>query len=136
MKLPENAVADSFAITFKYQNNEKELEFDQDHFPDDFDDSYVFVNRFDKLIRKGTGLPKITDFVLTTTFGNDTTQALLTSNQNYVLLFAKDLNSIDQWTNGNLALIMDVAQKNKVPIFLVTADVANAQQYFLSLIHI
>lgn len=133
MKLPANAVADSFAITFKYQKNGKELEFDQDHFPDDFDDSYVFVNRYDKLIRKGTGLPKITDFVLTTQFGNDTTKALLTSNQNYVLLFAKDLNNINKWKNGNLALIMDVAQKNKIPIFLVTADVATAQQQFSAL---
>lgn len=130
MKLPPNAVADSFAITFKYKKNGKEVEFDQNNFPEDFDDSYEYINRYDKLIRKGTGLPKITDFVLTTVFGNDTTQALLNSNQQYVLIFAKDFSTLNQWKNGNLSLFMDAAKKNNVPIYLVTADLATAQELF------
>jgi len=130
MKLPPNAVADSFAITFKYTKNGKVIEFDQNNFPADFDDSYAYVDRYDKLIRKGTGLPKITDFVLTTIHGNDTTQALLKSNQPYVMIMAKDFSTLVKWKNGNLALVMDAAKKNNVPLFLVTSDITTAQQQF------
>jgi hypothetical protein len=70
---------------------------------------------------------------LTTLYGNDTTQVLLNSNQHYVMIFAKDFSTIDKWKNGNLSLLMDAAKKNNVPLFLVTADIATAQQQFSGL---
>jgi len=53
MKLPTGAIPDSFALHFIYQKNGKELSFDQAHFPDDFDSSFIYVNRKDELVKKG-----------------------------------------------------------------------------------
>ena len=54
MKMPANAVPDSIAMTFVYEKQGQKVEFTADKFPDDFNDSlYKFVNRYDKLIRKG-----------------------------------------------------------------------------------
>ncbi|MFX5570786.1 hypothetical protein ABTD96_20915, partial [Acinetobacter baumannii] len=44
MQLPEGAIADSFSLQFVYKKAGKEISFDQDHFPADFDDSaYTFI---------------------------------------------------------------------------------------------
>ncbi|MBX2931949.1 MAG: DoxX family protein [Chitinophagaceae bacterium] len=130
MKLSEGAVPDSFAITFKYKKNNQVIEFDQNNFPDDFDDSYEYIDRFDKLIRKGTALPAITDFSLTTLFGTDTTEALLNSHETYIILFAKDFSTINKWKNGNLGLLVDGAKRKNIPFYIATADVSTAQKYF------
>jgi uncharacterized membrane protein YphA (DoxX/SURF4 family) len=130
MQLPEGAVADSFAITFKYKKNGQIIEFDQNNFPTDFDDSYEYIDRYDKLVRKGTGLPAITDFSLTTLQGTDTTDALLNSNETYILLFAKDFSTIDKWKNGTFGLLLDGAIRKNIPLYIVTADVSTAQKYF------
>jgi hypothetical protein len=43
------------------------LNFDQAHFPADFDSTYEYVDRHDKLVKKGNGLQaKIMDFSLQT----------------------------------------------------------------------
>src|SRR4051794_21013539 len=60
MKIPEGAVSDSFAIRFKYRKAGKEVLFDSDSFPDDFNDStYQFVDRVQELIRPGTATAPI-----------------------------------------------------------------------------
>src|SRR6185436_8860098 len=66
MKMPANYVPDSTVITFVYKKDGKEIEFTADKFPADFNqDSYQFVKRFDKVIRKGKNTePKIKGFVL------------------------------------------------------------------------
>ena len=66
MKPPPGSVPDSTVITMVYEKGGKRLEFDATHFPADFNDSYHFVSRYDKLIRKGNAVPPIKDFVLTT----------------------------------------------------------------------
>ena len=134
MQLPKGAVADSSVITFKYKKNGKEMEFDQNNFPEDFDSTYEFVDRFDKLIRKGTSLPKIVDFSLTTLTGNDTTQAILAQENKYILLFVKDFNNITNWKASDMGLIIDAAKAKNIPVFLVTADATAAQENFSSLI--
>ncbi|MCZ2222831.1 MAG: DoxX family membrane protein [Chitinophagales bacterium] len=133
MKLPEGAVSDSFAITFKYKKNNQVIEFDQNNFPDDFDDSYEYMDRYDKLIRKGTALPAITDFSLTTLNGTDTTEALLNNKEIYILLFVKDFSTKNKWMNGTLGLMLDGAKRKNIPFYIVTADVVTAQQNFTSI---
>jgi hypothetical protein len=128
MRLPAGAIPDSTVITFKYKKNGKEIEFDQNHFPDDLDSTYEFISRYDKVVRKGTALPPITDFSLTSMNGNDTTKAILTQSK-YIMLFAKDFSTVKEWEQGfrqNLLL----ANKASIPVFLVTAMPADAQKIF------
>ncbi len=79
MKPPPGSVPDSTVITMVYEKDGKRLEFDATHFPTDFNDSYHFVSRYDKLIRKGNAEPAIKDFVLTTGDNTDTTDAVLSA---------------------------------------------------------
>ena len=92
MKLPQGAIPDSTVITLVYNRKGKQVEFNSNRFPDDFDDSlYQFVNRYDKLVRKGNAEPAIKDFALKTASGNDTTQAVITNEGYTVLVFVRDL---------------------------------------------
>lgn len=131
MQLPPNAVSDSFAITFKYKKNGRLIEFDQNNFPADFDSTYEYVNRFDKLVRKGTGLPKIVDFSLTTLFGNDSTKSILNKSDYYLLLFVKEFAAVDEWKTASFGRLIDVLRTKNISYFVVTADVLGAQNYFL-----
>ena len=127
MRLPANAVPDSTVITFKYKKNGQEIEFDQNHFPDDLDSTYEFISRYDKVVRKGTGLPKITDFVLTSETGTDTTKAIL-SQSKYIMLFVKDFDNVQDWSNDFNPLATELATK-KIPLLIVTADVEKAKAF-------
>lgn len=127
MKTPANAVPDSFSIVFTYKRQGKQLEFDQANFPADFDSTYEYVDRKDKLIRKGNGLmAKITDFSLQTISGVDTTAAVLATPGKYLLLLVKDFDHTQAWLSGFDKVKEAAAQKN-LPILVVTADADNAQ---------
>lgn len=129
MKIPEGAIADSFAINFKYRKAGKEMEFDMDHFPDDFDDStYEFVERTQKLVRPGTAMPAISDFSLRSMSGNDTTLAILNQGNPYVMLFLRDLAGAKKgWANNVPEIVAACKQKN-IPFFVVSAMAAMAQE--------
>ena len=126
MKVPAGAVSDSFALSFRYKKNGKEVEFDQEHFPDDFDSTYEFVDRYDKLIRQGTATPPITDFALATIDGNDTTAAIL-SVPKYVLVFVQNF---DKWNKQADAFeaINNKCKAQHIPLFVVTPSPQPAQQ--------
>ena len=87
MKVPPGAIPDSTVISFVYEKNGKQVEFTADKFPADFDDSYKFVKRYDKLVRKGNAEPAIKDFNLMTLSGNDTTHGSPAKTWIYAFLF-------------------------------------------------
>ncbi len=120
MKVPEGAVADSFTIAFTYKKQGKMVEFDQESFPDDFDSTYEFVKRVDKLVRKGNATPKIADFVLKTVEGNDTTTAILEQSQIYVMLLSKDFPANNHAVVYNEEIVRLLQSKN-IPLYIVSA---------------
>ncbi len=126
MKVPVGAVSDSFAMTFKYKKNGKELEFDQDHFPADFDSTYEYVDRYDKLIRQGTAVAPITDFALQTVSGTDTTAAIL-SQSKYVLAMVQNF---DRWKkqDDEFEVVDNYCKAHRVPLFIVTPVPEQARQ--------
>lgn len=129
MQLPAGAIPDSFALHFIYQKNGKELSFDQAHFPDDFDSSYIYVNRKDELVKKGNGLnAAISDFSLRTLTDADST-ALLFDTPKYVMIMAKDFEDETSW-EGTVSKIINQAAKYKISIVLITADAKTASEKF------
>lgn len=126
MKVPDGAVSDSFALTFRYKKGGKELEFDQEHFPDDFDSTYEFVDRYDKLIRQGTATPPITDFALATVGGSDTTTAVL-NGPNYVLVLVQNFTKWHKQADA-FNVINTYCQTHGIPLFVVTPSPQQAQQ--------
>ncbi|MDI9337296.1 MAG: DoxX family protein [Alphaproteobacteria bacterium] len=125
-KTPAGAIPDSVSIYFTYSKNGQEISFEQTQFPADFDESYTFVKRYDKVEKKGNGLKaKITDFILKTATGNDTTQAILTQKDPYLIIFTLYPNLVKNWD----AILSQVNALNYPHIF-VTADLSAAQKLF------
>ncbi|MES2373090.1 MAG: BT_3928 family protein [Bacteroidota bacterium] len=130
MKMPAGAIPDSLSIMFIYKKNGKQLEFDQLHFPVDFDSTYEYVDRKDKVVRKGNGLqPKIMDFSLQTFSGTDTTAAVLGQPGNYLMVMAKDMDHVQDWSAG-FEKIKQTAQQKNIPVLLVSADADKAVTLF------
>jgi len=117
---PPGAIPDSSVISFVYEKGGKELEFTADNFPADFNDTaYKYVRRYDKLIRKGNAEAAIKDFSLQTLSGNDTTQALLSTQGNQLFLFLKDGYKEGEWSDY-FNMIRQAATKKGTAVFLVT----------------
>lgn len=120
MKVPAGAVPDSFAVMFKYKKAGKEIEFDPNNFPADFDSTYEYVDRVQKLVKAGSGGPAIVDFSLQSLEGNDTTSAILEQQNDYVTIWVNDFSDYAEWKDGFDKLIATLAAKN-VPLFLITS---------------
>ncbi len=131
LKIPAGAIPDSTVIQFVYEKAGKQVEFDSDHFPEDFNDSlYKFLKRYDKIVRVGNAQPPIKDFVMITESGNDTTQAVLSRTGKTAIVFSKALTGEPaKWEFGNnLKQLSSIAEKSGIPIFIVTADGAGAKK--------
>lgn len=132
MEKPADAIPDSVSIVFTYKKNGKQLEFDQTHFPADFDSTYEYIDRHDKVVRKGNGKQaKILDFALQTFSGNDTTAAVLGQPNKYLAVMAKDMDHVSDWSAGFATITKAAAQKG-LPVLLITADGDKARELFPS----
>jgi uncharacterized membrane protein YphA (DoxX/SURF4 family) len=130
MKIPEGAIRDSFAIVFQYKKDGKDIFFDQSSFPADFDSTYEYVDRKDKLVKKGNGLTaKIVDFTLQNLSGTDTTAAVFSNTNPYVLVFAKDMNNAANWLAQFETLKEKWVAKN-ITVAIVTAETEKAVALF------
>lgn len=119
MQAPPGSVPDSIAIVFKYKKDGKIVEFGAENFPADFDDSYEYVDRTDKVIRKGNATPKIEDFALRTVAGEDVTQTLLEMPGRQVLVFAQDFEGLKNSFVAFKNMLTVAAQKN-IPVRVVS----------------
>ncbi len=119
MKIPAGAIPDSSVITFVYTRAGKEIEFTSDKFPTDFDSTYTFVRRYDKLVRKGNAEAPIKDFVVLAEDGADFTQEFLSEPGYELWLFLKDGYKETEWA-VRLELIMRMAQDKNIPGFIIT----------------
>jgi len=127
MQVPEGAVADSFAITFRYKHDGKIIEFDAAHFPENFDSTYEYVDRYDKLIRRGNAIPKITDFSLKTLDGTDSTQEILQSHAPYVLVLFKNFDDFKSHKTA-LESVIKTAHAGGLPVRIASPLAGEAQR--------
>ncbi len=131
MEPPKGSVPDSIAIFYTYKVEGKTVEFEASDFPEDFDEEkYTYVDRSNKIIRKGNATPAIQDLALFTQSGIDTTKALLGSNNPYLLFFAKDFaTGTPDWYELFTKIFSKANEKN-VPILIVTNQPVLANQFF------
>lgn len=128
MQPPPNAVPDSIVMVFKYRKNGKVEEYTAETLPADLDSTYEFIDRTDKVVRKGNATPPIADFALFTFNGADTTKELLQSDAKYVMLFAKDFSTVDDWMNDDFKKYMQQLQQQQIHFYVVTADKQGAEK--------
>jgi uncharacterized membrane protein YphA (DoxX/SURF4 family) len=129
MKVPPGAIPDSTMISFIYEKNGKQVEFTADKFPADFDDSYKFVKRYDKLVRKGNAEPAIKDFNLITLSGNDTTMEVLQKPGYTLLVFAKEMPDSNPSWNKEFSVIFTGKKMKNIPLYFITANAEQVEAY-------
>jgi uncharacterized membrane protein YphA (DoxX/SURF4 family) len=131
MKIPVNAVQDSFAMKFIYQKDGKQHEFDLEELPADLD-QYTFVDRKQTLVRKGNAEPPIKGFSLTSLSGVDSTQGVLQSPKALMVLFEDFSKMTDKRLNEFIQVFNKAAGKG-VPVYIVTPRPAEAAALFSKL---
>ena len=120
MQIPAGAIPDSTVINFVYSKNGAEVEFDAEHFPEDFNDStYSFVKRYDKVVRKGNAEPAIKDFVIMTAGGVDTTQFILNDPREMMVLFVRNTEDAGDWLES-FNIIVAFSKANDRPLIAIT----------------
>jgi len=130
MQMPPGATSDSFAIEFVYKKNGRELRFDQASFPEDFDSTYEYINRIDRMVKPGNGLkPAITDFSLQTLDQADSTAAILQQPGKYIMVLIQDAKEVEEWKPALDRLLPEFRAKNW-PVYLVSPEAAKLQEYF------
>jgi len=129
MKPPPGSVPDSTVISFVYNKDGKEIEFTSDKFPKDFNDSYKFIKRYDKLIRKGNAEASIKDFNLITLSGNDSTLAILEQKGYKLFLFVKELPDLNPSWNKEFNVIFTFAKSKHVPVYFITSNAEQLQSF-------
>jgi uncharacterized membrane protein YphA (DoxX/SURF4 family) len=140
MQMPANAVPDVTEIRFVYEKDGKQVEFTADKFPKDFNSSYTFVSRYDKLIRKGkNNEPPIKGFSLTGAYYMDTVSgqnitsdstAIVLSHPYSILLFCEDMNeSVSGWKNS-FTEIHAAAKAKNIPVYAITSTRDTAIKVF------
>lgn len=121
MQPSKNATPDSIVIEFTYLKNNKEVKFLATDFPIDFDSSYTFISRKDKVVKEGKGGPVIKDFFLTSVLDTDTTNAILSIENPVWLLVIKD-NPNESWWKNEFAEIVKSMESKSRNYFVITSN--------------
>ncbi len=131
MKPPPGSIPDSVAVMYRYKKNGKEVSFDANHFPDDFDESvYTDMKRETVVVRKGNAEAKIQDFALYSMQKEDTTKPILEQAGPYVFFFAKNFDGQQPaWQELFVKLYLKAKEKN-IPFYLVTNEPLKTHAYF------
>jgi hypothetical protein len=124
MKIPAGARPDSIAIVFVYEKDGKQFEFSPSGLPADLD-TYKFISRKDKLIRKGNAEAPIHGFALSGITDEDSTQIVL-SQPYAILLFCEDFSiPVSKWEKGFAELFAAAKAKN-IPAYMITTKPGEA----------
>jgi uncharacterized membrane protein YphA (DoxX/SURF4 family) len=127
-KMPADAVPDKYSYAFIYTNNGVDKEFtDMKNLPDS---PWVFKDRKQVLIEKGrNNVPVISDFMLGTAAGGDTTNAILGQPGKYYLLFIKDMETYSVKGDADIAMAKKLYQQ-KIPFYIVTSQPRKVAERF------
>ncbi|MEP6582980.1 MAG: BT_3928 family protein [Ginsengibacter sp.] len=127
-KVPPNAVPDKKDFIFIYKKNGKEEKFSRKNIPDS---TWEFVSREDIIVEKGfNNEPAVKDFYLSTSSGNDTTEALLNVPRQYYLFFVKDFSTGTDYWLSNFQAIFNKAKQKNMPLYIVASQSSIAQKFF------
>ncbi len=119
MKLPPGAVTDSTVMIFIYEKGGKKFEFTTAEIAN-LDSTYKFVDRIDKLVRRGDK-PPIHDFSIYNDEG-DITQDVLNHEGYYFLLVCYDINKTEADVMSKVVAFAAECEKNKIPFIALSAS--------------
>jgi uncharacterized membrane protein YphA (DoxX/SURF4 family) len=127
MKAPAGAIPDSSVINFVYEKNHQTMEFTADQLPADLDSSYIFIKRYDKLVRKGNAEPEIKDFSLIAESGSDSTLQTLGMPGYQLMLISRNFPQTNPQWNRGFILLYTLARSKNIPTIVVTSNLPGSR---------
>ncbi|MBA3828256.1 MAG: DoxX family protein [Taibaiella sp.] len=120
MQPPPGSTPDQYQTVMIYQKDGIKKEFTMQNYPWQ-DSTWKFVDRKDKLIKKGNSDPEIKDFTLTDTSGTDHTKEILTAPGYTYLLFVKDPATARTDNMERIQLLLQKTNQKNIPIYVITS---------------
>ncbi|ASZ15010.1 DoxX family protein [Chitinophaga pendula] len=129
MKLPPGATPDVFETVLIYEKNGEKKEFTMENYPWQ-DSAWVYVDRKDKLVKKGNAEPAIKDFILTDFDGVNQTQVILTELKPVYLFLVKNVDEAGSGWDAKMRGIQEKAAGSGALIYGITASGKEATDAF------
>lgn len=128
-KPPPGAIPDQYESIMIYEKDGVKKEFTMENYPWQ-DSTWKFVDRKDKLVKKGNADPKIHDFIITDLDGNDLTEQILTTPGYTFLLFVRNPEKARTDNLDRLHTLTEQADKLGIPFYvLISSDKETALSY-------
>lgn len=121
MKLPPGATPDVYEMMFIYEKDGQKKEFTADNYPWS-DSTWKFVDRKDKLVKKGNAEPAIKDFILTDLDGVNQTQAILSETKPVYLFLVQNVQKAGSGWDVKMKVLQDKWKNQNIVIYGVTAS--------------
>lgn len=129
MKLPPGAQPDVYETMLIYEKNGERKEFTTETYPWS-DSTWVFVDRKDKLVKKGNAEPAIKDFMLTDFDGANLTQSILTESKPVYLFLVLNTAKAGKGWDAKMKALQEREQKGELYIYGVTGSSKEAVDAF------
>lgn len=130
-QIPEGAIPDQYETVMIYEKDGQQKEFTMENYPWQ-DTTWKFVDRTDKLIKKGNAEPKIKDFVISDYNSNEYTDQILTTPGYTFLLFVKDPEHARDDKMDELRALIDASVKANVPFYILSSAPQEATSQFVN----
>ncbi len=118
MEIPAGAPQPQFDTTFILEKNGVKKEFTLDNYPDS---SWQFVDSKTVQTKEGY-VPPIHDFSIQKANGDDITDSVLTAKGYVFLLVSPHLENADDGNFGDIDLLYEYCQEQKIPFYCLTAS--------------
>jgi uncharacterized membrane protein YphA (DoxX/SURF4 family) len=122
MKPPAECVQDSVEMVFVYKHNGKQEDIPMNRISE-IDSTWEYVDRKEKVVRKGNGLcdPPIKDFVVNDYSGTNYTEPLLQDPGYKFLLFIKDPGNARTDNMDRLKALSAAASGKGIPLYILSS---------------
>lgn len=121
MKLPPGATPDVYEMMFIYEKDGQKKEFTADNYPWS-DSTWTFVDRKDKLVKKGNAEPAIKDFILTDADGVNQTEAILAETKPVYLFLVLNVQKTGSGWDEKMKALQQKWKDQQVLIYGVSAS--------------
>ncbi len=129
MQVPPGAIPDQYESVMIYEKDGVQKEFTMQNYPWQ-DTTWKFVDRKDKLVKKGNADPEIKDFSITDADGNDHTEEILTAEGHVFLFFLRDPDKARTDNIDMLRTLTEKANQLNIPFYVLSSGSKESTEAF------
>ena len=120
-QIPQGAIPDQYENIMIYEKDGVKKEFTMENYPWQ-DTNWKFVDRIDKLVKKGNAEPKIKDYIITDYDGNEYTSQILGTPGYTFLLYVRDTKNARMDNLDKLKELISACKAQGVPFYILCSD--------------